>query len=67
MTDKTEGQRAFESDVVLALRLLGEGYTPEEVEQALEVRWQAQRGATALSDPTNVLMQEVTEDATGSG
>lgn len=63
MTDKTQGQRAFEDDVVLALRLLTEGYTPEEVEQALEVRQRAVRLPTALSDPTNVLMQEVHDDA----
>jgi hypothetical protein len=61
MTDKTEGQRAFEGGVVLALRLLNEGYTPEQVEVALEEQWQAQRRATALSDPSNVQMQEVSD------
>lgn len=63
MTDKTEGQRAFEEDVALALRLLNRGYTPEEVEWALEVRGRDVRRPTALLDPTNVLMQEVPDDA----
>lgn len=52
MTDQeAAGQRA--------LRLLCQGYTPEEVEDILDG---AVRQPTALSDPTNVLMQEVTED-----
>lgn len=67
MADKTEGQRAFEGDVALALRLLNEGHSPEEVEEALEARWQANNPATALTDPTNVLMKEVTSDGQGRG
>jgi hypothetical protein len=63
----SEGQRAFEGDVALALRLLNEGYTPEEVETALEVRWLAARPPTALTDPNNVLMQEVTKMAQPRG
>lgn len=60
MADKTEGQLAFESDVVLALRLLNEGHTPEEVEQALEDRRRAARAHTAVSEPK----QEVNGDGT---
>jgi hypothetical protein len=44
-----------------ALGLLLAGYTPEEVEEALEGRV---KPLTALTDPTNVLLQEVNEDGT---
>ena len=66
MADKTEGQRAFESDVAMAFRLLEEGYSPEEVEEALAVRWREEHQRTALSDPTNVMMQEVTHDGSAA-
>jgi hypothetical protein len=56
-----------------ALALLLRGYSPEEVEEALN-RASYLEGCvldelppTALSDPTNVLMQEVTEDGTRRG
>lgn len=66
MANETEGQRAFKENVALALRLLNQGHSPEEVEVALEVRRLAHRPPTALSDPNNVLMQEVAEDGARS-
>lgn len=44
-----------------ALGLLLAGYTPEEAEAVLEgtLPWPGE--LTALSDPTNVLLQEVTD------
>lgn len=47
-----------------ALGLLLAGYTPEEVEQVLAGTLPHPDEPTALSDPTNVLMQEVNEDGT---
>jgi hypothetical protein len=47
-----------------ALGLLLAGYSPEEVELALEGRVQAPEPLTALTDPTNVLLTEVNEDGT---
>jgi len=47
------------------LALLDRGYSPEECETMLEaaiLTGGCILRATALSDPTNVLMQEVTED-----
>jgi hypothetical protein len=49
---------------VLALLLLG--YSPEEVEAKLEVPEACVLDHTALSDPTNVLMVEVTDNGTRS-
>lgn len=49
-----------------ALGLLLAGYSPEEVEQVLAGDLPAPLGRTALSDPTNVLLQEVS-DATAPG
>lgn len=50
-----------------ALALLLRGYSPEEVEAFLNQASYHEdcvlEQATPLSDPTNVLMQEVTEDA----
>jgi hypothetical protein len=43
-----------------ALGLLLGGYSPEEVERILEGTLPHPDDRTALSDPTNVLMQEVT-------
>jgi hypothetical protein len=45
------------------LRLLERGYSPEEAEQVLEGTLPWPDEPTALSDPTNVLMTEVTGDA----
>jgi hypothetical protein len=45
-----------------ALALLLGGYSPEEVEAALEGTQGCVLERTALSDPTNVLMQEVAND-----
>ncbi len=42
-----------------ALRLLQAGLTPEEVEARMYPRGEPVRPLTALSDPTNVVMQEV--------
>lgn len=47
-----------------ALGLLLAGYSPEEVEQVLAGTLPHPDELTALSDPTNVLMQEVAEDGT---
>lgn len=45
-----------------ALGLLLAGYTPEQVERLLEGTLPHPDEPTALSDPTNVLMQEVHDD-----
>lgn len=47
-----------------ALGLLLAGYTPEEVERVLEGTLPHPDAPTALSDPNNVLMQEVSGDGT---
>lgn len=47
-----------------ALGLLLAGYTPEDVERVLEGTLPHPDERTALSDPTNVLMQEVSTDGT---
>ncbi len=47
-----------------ALGLLLGGYSPEEVERVLEGTLPHPDERTALSDPTNVLMQEVSTDGT---
>lgn len=55
------------------LALLNRGYSPEEAEEALgrasylEGCVLDELPCTGLTDPTNVLMQEVTEDGTGCG
>lgn len=66
MQQETPGQRAFREATARALALLNQGYTPEEVEELLEVPAGNVHERTALSDPTNVLMQEVVDDAPGS-
>lgn len=50
-----------------ALGLLLAGYSPEEVEALLEAEATEPNAYTALTDPTNVLMQEVTDDGTRTG
>ena len=49
------------------LGLLLGGCSPEEVEALIEGGPPCVLAPTALSDPTNVVMQEVTEDATRRG
>lgn len=52
------------------LALLDRGYSPEQVEEMLGQASYFEDcvlGYTSVSDPTNVLMQEVTEDGTRSG
>lgn len=56
------GRREFREKAAYALRLLNQGFTPEEVEDILEAGVTPAGAHTALSDPTNVLMQEVIED-----
>lgn len=50
-----------------ALALLLAGFTPEEVEDLLEAGVTPEEARTALTDPTNVLMQEVTDDGAPEG
>lgn len=50
-----------------ALALLLAGFTPEEVEDLLEAGVTPEEARTALSDPTNVLMQEVNDDGPTDG
>lgn len=47
-----------------ALGLLMRGYTPEQVERVLAGNLPHPDEPTALSDPTNVLFQEVSTDGT---
>jgi hypothetical protein len=54
-TDQRRGQAHI-------LGLLLRGYSPEEVEAMLEGTLPWPGPPTALTDPTNVLMQEVTSD-----
>lgn len=49
-----------------ALGLLLAGYTPEEVEAILAGEVAYPDALTALTDPTNVLMQEVNDDDAGT-
>lgn len=50
-----------------ALGLLLAGLSPEEVEQDLEGRLAEPEAATALTDPTNVLLEEVRDDDKRTG
>jgi hypothetical protein len=56
-TDQRRGQAHL-------LGLLLQGYSPEEVECMLEGALPWPDEPTALSDPSNVLMQEVNQDGT---
>jgi hypothetical protein len=49
------------------LALLNRGYSPEEVEGILEGTPGCVLERTALTDPTNVLMQEVSDDGARRG
>lgn len=49
------------------LALLLRGYSPEDVEDRLAQGNGCVLEATALTDPTNVLMQEVTDDGAPEG
>lgn len=60
MTNETQARRSSD-----ALSLLQAGYSPEEVETILLTDLSACGSLTALSDPSNVLLQEVKHDDTG--